>query len=175
MKKYALLVLLISNFQHYNSTEIRRAVHKLSKEENRTGNGALYQQFLKYGVSSFPYLIKDIDKKSKNYIGFSRPLNSNLKILVNYDGVFEAYMIEFILGTIKLNDADIKQDKHMLFTRNIIIKSGDSADLKYADIINIKMIYSNWWEHNKNKSIEELRKDWANNKRPLSGSKYRWY
>jgi len=98
-----------------------------------------------------------------------------LKILVNYDGVFDAYIIELILSTAKLSEEDIRQNRHNLFTRNIIIKNVDPTPLEYADILSIKMIYNNWWERNKGKSIEALRQDWKNNKRPLSGSKYSWY
>jgi hypothetical protein len=175
MKKLFAIAIFIIRIQLGDSEKIESSVGKLSIEENNSKNGALYQEFLKYGKSAIPYLIRDIYKNKTNYGCIFRPLNSNLKILVNYDGVFDAYVIEVILSTTKLSEAAIRQNKNNLFTRNIIIKTGDPTPLEYTDLLNIKKIYNTWWERSKGKSIEALRQEWKNNKRPLSGSKYSWY
>jgi hypothetical protein len=175
MKKIFLALIFITCNSFNSPKQIESAVHKLLFLD-KGNDPTLYQEFFKYGKEAIPYLINSIDVNSKTYEGYFHPQNSNLKSLVNYNGVHAAYMIEFILSRDKLNTTNVNEkDAYVLFNRNIIIKQKDDGALEYKDMSIIKSIYSLWWERNKITSINQLRKDWKSNQRPLLGSSYRWY
>lgn len=158
------------------STEINNAVDELLQSTHKINNPNLYRKFLFYGKEAIPVLIENIDVDRKNNAGYFNPLNSNLFSLANYDGVYAAYMIEFILSRERLDEKNLHSEiSYVLFNRNIIIRPKDRRLLKLEDMRAIQKIYATWWQLNKNQSIEELRIEWKKRNRPLSNSIYWWY
>jgi hypothetical protein len=159
-----------------NSQEIEVSVSKLLHYPQKLDDSNLYRKFLIYGKDAIPILISKIDVNRKSYSGFFNPLNSNLMSLVNYDGVYAAYMIEFILSRDKLNETEINDPmSYIIYNRDVIIRPKDMRPLEYKDMLAIKNIYVAWWQQNKERPIGELRTEWKRKKRPLSNSIYRWY
>jgi len=158
-----------------NQTEIMRMAISKAIATTYTGDDPhLYQEFLGFNKKVIPYLIDVIDTNKKGYAGYFRPTNSNLKSILNFNGIHAAYLIEFILKNNKMPKSnDITAN--LMFNRNIIIKRDGSTPLDLSDIKEIKKIYKSWWQVNCNKSIEELRVDWRAGRRPLDGSLYHWF
>jgi hypothetical protein len=55
-----------------------------------------------------------------------------------------------------------------------IVKGKENSPVTHKDMFEIQRVYRDWWEQNKDKSIEQLRLDWKNGNRPLAGSIYHW-
>lgn len=150
------------------------------------------------GKESIPALIAVIDSSETTGAPFLDPASSTISNALSEfrKGVAAAYVIEMILMTEELHFAG-DQDwsgplglnrQHYLYTgqQGVIIHSGgdsgwsgvgSSGDrgLTVEELKEVKAIYQKWWEENKKKSIEELRADWKEGRRPLSGSAYMWW
>lgn len=176
MKKIKILILFFLIFTSCKSQEIEGAVDELLQSTQKINNPDLYRKFLVYGRDAIPVLIKKMDVNQKTYSGYFYPRNSNLMSLVNYDGVYAAYMIEFILSREKLDETKIQDPTwYVLFNRDVIIRPKEMRPLEFKDMLAIQRIYTAWWEVNKGRPIEELRTEWKNKNRPLLNSVYTWY
>ncbi len=144
-----------------------------------------------YGKDIIPYLISHIDINKKGIAGFVNPYESNLEDMVISSpmGINYAYMIELIMGKDSLNDKPVfvegyssweeRLEPYRLYRQCVIVKRKDIDDptssvLSSEDMKAIKDIYTNWWESNKNDSLELLRKKWIENGGPLSNTPYTW-
>lgn len=139
-----------------------------------------YEDALSLNKKIIPCLIDNIDIQKTSFIGFTNPINSNIKKwYINQEGIRYAYYIEYILlkDSVEIvektwNDDDIfhwdiLSKPYRVYTNGIIIKLGQNKKqilepLTHEDMILIKKMYLNWWGENKNKSIEEIRKEFRN-------------
>ena len=143
-----------------------------------------------YGKDIIPYLISQIDRGKKVSISsnFVNPYDSNLRNMVMV-GVNYAYMIELILGKDSIMDnvafADgngvwyEKMKLYRLYGQCVIIRKKDKdnpqkSKMTVDDMKTIKAIYNKWWESNKDKNLDALRKKWREEGSPLQNSPYMW-
>lgn len=145
-----------------------------------------YQEFCKIGKEAISILIESIDTKNRGVVGFVNPKLSTPSYynIDNYKGIEIAYMIEFLIKNAKSCDCSSNNkiifefDSIHFYEKGIIVKVDNGkpvmSSLKFEEILEIKRYYSDWWNNNKNKSPEELSKNWKNNSRALTGTKYIW-
>nr|WP_294950177.1 hypothetical protein [uncultured Mucilaginibacter sp.] len=153
--------------------KIQRMLHP------KPGDPDVSLEFIRYGKSAIPNLIKVIDADGKTLMGFMDPLSSTIPdAMYNSVGMRAAEEIEWILAG--ENGAKIKTDKKFnarLFYYGYIVRDAEKEQLKAMenkDMKVIKDIYLKWWERNKHKTINQLRSDWKMGKRPLSKSGFIW-
>lgn len=150
-----------------------------------TGEKNVYSDVHSMGKDVIPCLISFIDRDKKSVVGFQDPKSSTIHSFTfkNYIGIKAAYLIEFILSkdtveSVKSNYWEQQTKPYNLFGYSIIVRTeNDNPILKpldYEDMKVLKGIYLKWWQLNKGKSIEVLRKEWKENKRILNYSKYKW-
>ncbi|WP_455585701.1 hypothetical protein [Bacteroides sp.] len=144
-----------------------------------------YNEIFMSGKNSIPCLIDLIDTDNKELIvGFQDPLSSVINpFMTNYVGMKYAYLIEFILSqdrieVVKGNNWKEMISPYCIYKYGIIVTKNENnrpvlKPLTYKDMKLIKKMYRNWWEENKGKSIEVLRKEWKTNGPVLSGN-YIW-
>lgn len=144
-----------------------------------------------HGKEIIPYLISHINIDKIGIAGFVNPYESNLQDMVIGSplGINYAYMIELIMSKDSLNDKPVfvegysgweeRMEPYRLYGQCVIVKRKDienpsSSILSSDDMKAIKDIYSNWWENNKNDSLESLRKKWIEIGGPLNNTPYTW-
>ena len=144
-----------------------------------------------YGKDIIPYLISHIDIMQNGLAGFINPYDSNLrnKIIGCPLGVNYAYMIELIMAKDTIVDnihyADgnnvwyEKMKLYRLYGQCVIISKLDlnnpkDKKINFDDMKAIKAIYNDWWESNKDKNLDALRKKWREEGSPLQNSPYMW-
>ena len=136
-----------------------------------------------YGKDAIPFLIEKIDTDKKSWTLVKHPNNSFVfkEALTNYVGVLYAYVVELILGKDRLLPNKTEQVIRILGDNNDnyiywngIIDCKGRRTFNMEDMKEIKQTYESWWHKNKTRSIEELRTDWKNDIKPLTGSDYWW-
>ncbi len=121
---------------------------------------------------AIPILIEEMDNP-EIFLGISllHPYKSTITASSNsyhFKGLLAAYLIEFILQRDNSGKPTPSGANHIGMKRidwyylkmssNLILKKEKEEALSYSDIGRLKQIYIDWWELNKTKSIEELRK-----------------
>jgi len=161
------------------SNSIVNELNNLKSVHFDTKKNAIFELH-KNGKKSIPLLIKEISDNTKVINEIRNPLSSFYGEPYVFFGVFSAYVIELILGREKLNTENSYKSQYLLdeptnyiYTRGLIIDE-ENRIINKEDLIKIRKIYAEWWEKNKDKTIEQLRNDWKKNIKPLSGSKYHW-
>jgi hypothetical protein len=161
------------------SNSIVNELNNLKSDHLETNKKAIFELH-KNGKKSIPLLIKEISDNTKVMNQIQNPKYSFYGETHVFFGVFSAYVIELILGREKLNTENsykslflLEKSTNYIYTRGLIIDE-ENRIINEEDLIKIRKIYEAWWEQNRSKSIEQLRDDWRNNIRPLSGSKYHW-
>ncbi|NLF42629.1 MAG: hypothetical protein GX587_08035, partial [Bacteroidales bacterium] len=94
------------------------------------------------------------------------------------------YNIEHILGLNTLiserNDIlDSTDCGYKIYEFGVILKKEKGVvqykSLDYADMVKIQSLYKEWWNNNKNKSLETLQIEWQNGIKPIPDeSEYIW-
>jgi hypothetical protein len=153
--------------------KIQRVLHP------KPGDPDVSLEFIRYGKSAIPNLIKVIDADGKTLLGFLGSNDSTIPdAMYNSVGMRAAREIESILAGEK--GAKIQTDKKFrprLFYHGYIVREAEKEQLKAMenkDMKVIKDIYLKWWNSNKHKTINQLRSDWKTGKRPLSKSGFIW-
>jgi hypothetical protein len=67
-----------------------------------------------------------------------------------------------------------KLDVGKLYVMDVSKSDVMELDVDREDIAGVKKMYVKWWERNKRKSLEQLRAEWKNGIKPLSGTDYQW-
>ncbi|MBS1528367.1 MAG: hypothetical protein JST19_22160 [Bacteroidetes bacterium] len=166
----------ISCVRQQRTKEMQSIVNDILSKATDKDAKELYKKIVKYGKQAIPYLIEKIDAKGYSYVGKLDPMNSNIMSLYNYNGMQAAYVTELILSGANYNGQRAFGDGNtMLFSRNIILKEPNHEALKYTDMIKVKSLYENWWQHHRNKQIKDLIIAWNHGDRPLFHSVYEWY
>lgn len=96
-------------------------------------------------------------------------------------GILSAFIIELIVrrDSLKIDRKDKiitllgGNSDNYPFWEGLIVKS-DYAKLKDEDLGEIQEIYQSWWERNREKSIEELRRNSKDGASILQGTKFKW-
>ncbi len=136
----------------------------------------------KNALNAIPALIEAIDDKDPfDQIELKNPILSGVPkeaFQKTYMGVLAAYTIELILGKEALrgnqNALSPRLDpEDCVYDFGILHRDGET--ITRDDLAKVKALYQKWWDTNKDKSLQELRQEWIHNKRPLSGTPYRWY
>lgn len=167
--KIALLLTFLVLINNSKAQSVESLVKRLT-DGQFVKDTSLELEFKRIGKSAIPYLINAIDKNRKGFVGFQSLSSSDLSLTANnYVGIRAAYMIECILS-----DSTNTQ----IYDKGVIVrKSKDKIihkPLEYDDVIKIKRIYSEWWDKNKAKSIEQLKTDLKENKGILDNPYYVW-
>ncbi len=185
--RLALLMLVTVLIGAVNCNEQNAA---LERQAEILLNGSVYekQQALaklhEAGLPSIPVLISAIDADSGFTIPLSDPTSSYIPpgLLDLRPGLIAAHAIELILACDSLMFAAGDSlwvlgvvREHYVFTHGLIGREGQDRGLTVEEIDEVKTLYEKWWQVNKNKSLDQLRSDWKNSKRPLSNSGYGWW
>ncbi|MDJ1473643.1 hypothetical protein [Xanthocytophaga flava] len=145
----------------------------------------IYYEVHPKGKSAIPCLLDLIDTDRKSFVGFQDPESSSVNSFSsnNYSGINVAYLVELILAkdsivVRKSSTWKTQVEPYRIYTYGVIVKNVNNSPLlrplEYSDMKTLKDIYLAWWKLNKNKSIEQLRRDWKAGKGPLATSKYKW-
>jgi len=145
----------------------------------------VYHDILLMDKANVSCLISYIDKNQKTSVGFIDPKASTLQSFNfnNYIGIKAAYFIEFFLSkdsieTINGSEWEQKIKPYRIYKSGVIVKTIDGSPiletLSYKDMKRIKGIYRKWWNKNKNKAVNQLRKEWGKEKHILDGTCYIW-
>lgn len=138
-----------------------------------------YKYVLSKKKEIIPCLIEHIDIEEKGIVAFIDPSSSHLYSYMcsNKLGINYAYYIDYILSKDSIETVDkIWNDNedflywkeiikpYRIYNLGIIVKQDENnkpilEPLSYKDMVNIKEMYLDWWEKNKEKSIEMLRED----------------
>lgn len=133
------------------------------------------------GKEAIPVLIESLDDTAPfEQIELLDPISSFIppeSRKPTYMGVLYAYAIELILGkkTLRGNQRDsgfLIDNGDCVYKLGLLKREGESLTPK--DLSILKEIYRQWWEAHKQLSLDELRQQWIENKRPLTGSRYKW-
>ncbi len=88
-----------------------------------------------------------------------------------------AYEVELILAKEKLR-GDPKSCTFLVSPDDVAYSFGhltrNGEEITDSDLPDLKAAYEKWWNLNKGKTLEELRKEWRNGKKPLKGSEFSW-
>ncbi len=133
-------------------------------------------------ANAIPLLIELIDDRSPfEQITLKNPKLSGIPeeaLHKTYMGVLAAYTVELILGTEKLR-GDRGDSSFLVDPQDCVYDYGilhiDGGKITRSDLAKVKGIYQEWWNTHKDKSLQELRQEWKENKRPLSGTAYSWW
>jgi len=134
--------------------------------------------FHKMGKSAIPLLIDSIDNARPMKIILESPRNSTIEI-ARPRGFVAAYLIEWILAIDHIDPDDMMKSPYLLgndlnnyiYSPCIVI---DGREALAEDLIVIKKLYQEWWRNNSFKELDELRHEWKQNIRPLSGTAFSW-
>lgn len=156
---------------------------QIMSESMNVRKKAIINQFCG-GKKSIPTLIDDIQRGPETANELTNPTSSimqedNLRIFL---GAYAAYMIELILAKEELDMKDfyrsdllLGSSKNYIFWNGFIVnRNGDCVSRNQREMDKIALIYKKWWGANNEKPLEQLRNEWKNNIRPLSGSGYHW-
>jgi hypothetical protein len=141
----------------------QESIRKLGDDSTRVQNEGAEELF-EMGKRAIPSLINSIGSTETIAVAYWNPISSEAppegaKIRQLATEIY-AYMIEIILS---------KEDK-MLTEYN----DDGTCTVSIDDLVKVRRVYSDWWDRNKDKSIEQLRDDWKNGVRPLTGTDYKW-
>lgn len=181
--KCVCFILLVISFTsckgQYKCDELYKFIFLNTAQRN------VYYETHKIGKDAIPCLVDFIDMDKKTFVGFQDPKSSTIHPFTsnNYIGIKAAYLIEFILSkdsivTVKSDDWEQKSKPYRIHEFGVIVKIKNNEPilepLDYEDMKVLKEIYFKWWQLNKDKPIELLRKEWKENKHILDNSYYKW-
>jgi hypothetical protein len=157
---------LITNLQNGTHEEVSKAIHALHA----------------LGAKAIPDLIESIssDRFVANLLRDPTSAYIQDASLSQYAGVRSAYVIDLILASDKLPNIKKKSDfvlginpQNYLYSQAVIVKE-EKQPISSQDLLIVRGIYQQWWERNKVKLIDDLRKGWLEGERPLKGKQYSW-
>ena len=127
-------------------------------------------RFRRIGKSAIPYLIDAIDRSETGWVGFVEEQSSTMRLNAGaYTGIKAAYMIEYLMSD---------SSEFQIYHTGVICRLNQLGifwdPLTYVDVKVVKKLYRSWWDANKEKSMEELKKEWREGKRALNKSQYAW-
>jgi len=134
------------------------------------------QEVLLLNKQIIPCLIDSIDTQETSVVGYKNPISSyianyhfnqiGIKYAYNIDYILSKDSIETVMQTLSDNEDhwEEKTKSYRIYNIGVIVKKGKNNQLileplTHEDMINIKKMYFDWWEKNKNKSIETLREE----------------
>jgi hypothetical protein len=188
VKKVIVSVLVLPFFLLSSSnTRFMANIKKMLNGTIENKKMAIFEIF-NNGKKAIPLLINEIKNSKIIWNPLGNPLNSiasddHLKIC---SGAIAAYTIELILAKdlierekffknkLRLLDSGTDHAYYVYFNGFIVNDKDECVSRNRNEMTKVQKIYENWWKNNKDKTLGELRGDWKNRKRPLSGSIYYW-
>lgn len=159
----------------------KRLIHQLNDDSaGRRQAAAIKIHAL--GKRAIPRLIDTVTDSRPAQDLLKNPRSSNLQLanLESSLGLVCAYLIELILGREAVRiDASSGEGFFLGAAQNYpywdgLIVNAQGRVIKVQDLREVKSIYQKWWDTNKDKPLDELRRDWSAGRGPLAGSEYRW-
>jgi hypothetical protein len=171
----------------------QESIRKLGDDSTRVQNEGAEELF-EMGKRAIPSLINSIGSTETIAVAYWNPISSEAppegaKIRQLATEIY-AYMIEIILSREEFvcDGKDFmflcSYDNHAYYSFLLFDKKEDKMLTEYNDdgtctvsiddLVKVRRVYSDWWDRNKDKSIEQLRDDWKNGVRPLTGTDYKW-
>lgn len=175
------LVLFLSLSGGCANAKISRSINNIQTANKKNFTQKTIIRIFKDGKTSIPLLIDNISEKRGAFaFELKNPLNQKKEQFYLSFGFLYAYLVELILAKDTL-EIDLESKKLLMSSDNYIFWEGSvipglSDRIVTADeaLIEIQRYYRQWWNENKHKSLQQLRKEWKLGKRPLNGSKYGW-
>jgi hypothetical protein len=132
------------------------------------------------GEAAIPELIDRIADSRPDGIDLESPMSSLLEG-PRPRGLVAAYFVEWILAIDQIDQDDIMNSLYLLgndlrsyiYQQAYILK--DDKKISPGVLIAVKKAYEEWWERNSSKGLDELRREWKQGERPLSGTAFKWY
>lgn len=185
LKKFLLAILVLFLIQLeplLTNNQIPNLLKKLKNDHENVCRDAIVE-FHNLGKESIPVLIDEIGDGHKRMLSLADPMLSTIRDMSLYlnHGIVAAYVIELILAKPNLT-INVPGDypfllgtnrENYIYGHGVIVDNNDKV-VKEDRLHEVKTIYQKWWKKNKDKSLEELRKDWQANIRPLTGSNFHW-
>ena len=154
---------------------------------NKFDGSETYQKLLSKENEIIPCLIKQIDIEEEGKVAFINPSSSHLYsyMFSNKLGINYAYYIDYILSMDSVETVNKIWNEnedfyhweeitkpYRIYNAGVIVKQDGNNNpilepLSHADMVNIKKMYTDWWEKNKEKSIETLREEFKNGNKIL--------
>jgi hypothetical protein len=187
--KAALLGLLICIFSSplytqlpplHPQLQVKSEINNLKHGDARQRKAAMFALH-ETGMNALPLLIESIDDTEPfDQILLANPLLSYIPpeaLKKTHVGILSAYTVELILGrkALRGNPHDftfLVGPEDCVYNYGMLKRVGESVS--HEDLERIKDIYVKWWEAHKGMTLEQLRQEWSDNKRPLTGSAYKW-
>ena len=134
------------------------------------------------GKSAIPKLIEKIDDSNIVLFDLGDPTSSSWQKEDTEKrlGSIAAYLIEWILAIDDINLDDIMESPFFLGNdiENYIYPVGsiviEERRVSAGDLVVVKGLYEDWWRRNSAKELSELRLEWRQGIRPLSGTVFSW-
>jgi len=131
------------------------------------------------GEAAIPDLIDRIAESRLDGIVLKSPMSSLFEG-PRPRGFVAAYFIEWILAIDAIDQDDIMNSPYVLgndlryyiYQEGSICKGNDMISSK--DLAAVKRAYAEWWNRSSSKGLKELRQEWKQNRRPLSGTVFSW-
>lgn len=156
-------------------------IKELANKSHKTRVRAIFDLH-KLGKLAIPALINNISDEKEVFFPLNEPRTPQIGTTRCHIGRLSAYTIELILGRDKLIPPQSEQDydwmlgphsENYIYPAGIIAKENREL-IGTSDLAAVQRIYQDWWEKNKDKSIDVLRNGWTQDNRPLSKSNYHW-
>ena len=132
------------------------------------------------GKEAIPVLIENISREEPTYVSLVNPLTSDRRGATRnmFLGEVAAYIVELILARANLTVDRISDFKHWelgsyknyIYGIGLIVNAHTKKAIGSEELGEIQRIYAEWWNKNKEKSIDELRLWWKGNS--ILGEKY---
>jgi hypothetical protein len=131
------------------------------------------------GEAAIPGLIDRIADSRPAGIILKSPMSS-LYVGPRPRGIVAAYFVEWILAIDAIDQDDIMDSPYVLGNDlNYIYFQGDiyigDDMISSKDLVAVKRAYVEWWNRSRSKGLKELRLEWKQNRRPLSGTVFSWW
>ena len=137
-----------------------------------------YDKILSMNNQIISCLIDSIDIQKTLFVGFKNSMSSYIgKYHINRGGIIYAYLIDYILSKDSIETVikywsdnedflhwEEKTKPYRIYNFGVIVKQDENGKpilepLTHEDMVKIKKMYLDWWEQNKDKSIEILREE----------------
>jgi hypothetical protein len=166
--------------QSNKSVVIERYLNKNTKDSS-----SFYLKIQNNWKTYLPQIIEYIDTNKKGEVGFHSDYSSLIEEYThnNYKGIDAAYLIEFllakdVLSVSKTSISTADRSPFNIYGLGVIVKKRvgciEKKPLEFEDMVIIKRLYTEWWNINKGKTLEQLRDEVKKNGGALFKSEYMW-
>lgn len=184
--RFALAVLLCLTFRAGWTSALPPCdtIRSLTGSETFSQRSAAVRHLLSLEESAVRLLIADIPSDQVTPVILNAPMSSAVRgPLWRYCGVVAAYLVETMLSKTELIlEEPVDQgtgfflgtdNRDYVYGQGVIVRS-DGTLISSTDLKRIHELYLRWWDARRGESLEEMRRDWREGSRPLTGSEFHW-